>query len=245
MADLVNRRDAWRMVERKKFQPWNHLARCARCVPTTFAIFALLAVIFSSAPFAANVRAQAEACAQEDSSAPAPLSKTSKLMRKNLKDFGEVTPTLYRGAQPTKKGFRMLARMGINIVIDLRGNRKSERKFVESLGMQYVPIGWECSFPRDKTFARFLMLLQQNPDKKVFVHCRVGDDRTSMMIASYRIAEQGWSAERAKLEMEDFGFSFVHRHLICPRLASYEMKFPRRFSTSPAFRDLRHRNENP
>ena len=165
-------------------------------------------------------------------------------MRKNLRDFGEVTPTLYRGAQPTKKGFRMLSRMGINIVIDLRGNRKSERKFVEGLGMQYIPMGWECSFPKDKTFARFLMLLQQNPDKKVFVHCRVGDDRTSMMIASYRMAEQGWSAERAKLEMEDFGFSFLHRHLICPRLASYEMKFPRRFRTSPAFRGLKDGSQN-
>src|SRR5579859_4502990 len=141
MANSVNGTGAWRMVERKKLQARDYLARCARCIPITVAIFALLVVTVFPAPFAANGHAQANARAQEDSSAPVPLSKPSKLMRKNLRDFGEVTPTLYRGAQPTKKGFRMLARMGINIVIDLRGNRKSERKFVEGLGMRYVPMG--------------------------------------------------------------------------------------------------------
>jgi len=39
--------------------------------------------------------------------------------------------------------------------------------------------------------------------------------------------------------MEKFGFSFTHRRLICPGLSSYEEKFPQRFKTSPAFRDLR------
>ncbi|MHB8411569.1 MAG: fused DSP-PTPase phosphatase/NAD kinase-like protein [Candidatus Acidiferrales bacterium] len=193
---------------------------------------------------AANGYSRANGYAETDSPALGEHARPSKRMRKNLRDFGEVTPTLYRGAQPTKEGFRMLAHMGINIVIDLRGSRKSERKIVTGLGMQYVPMGWECSFPRDKTFARFLTLVRENPDKKIFVHCRVGDDRTSMMIASYRIAEQGWSAEKAKREMEQYGFSFLHRHVICPRLSSYERKFPRRFKTSPAFRGLRDRSQN-
>jgi len=50
-------------------------------------------------------------------------------------------------------------------------------------GMQYVAIPWHCPFPRDETFARFLRLMRDNPNKKVFVHCRLGDDRTGMMIA--------------------------------------------------------------
>jgi hypothetical protein len=82
-------------------------------------------------------------------------------------------------------------------------------------------------------------LLRKNPGKKIFVHCRLGDDRTGMMIASYRMAQEGWSAEKAEKEMEKFGFSFTHRRLICPGLSSYEEKFPQRFKTSPAFRDLR------
>ena len=36
--------------------------------------------------------------------------------------------------------------------------------------------------------------------------------------------------------MTDFGFSFVHRRLICPRLADYEEEFPNRLATVNAAR---------
>ncbi len=151
---------------------------------------------------------------------------------------GEVTPKLYRGAQPDSQGFKALAHMGVNIVVDLRGSRESERERVNKLGMEYVAIPWHCPFPKDEAFARFLELLRQNPGKKVFVHCRLGDDRAGMTIAAYRMAEQGWSSQEAMKEMEAYGFSLSH-HFICPNLSAYEASFPRRFSTSPAFRELR------
>jgi tyrosine-protein phosphatase SIW14 len=151
---------------------------------------------------------------------------------------GEVTPNLYRGAQPTAQGFKALASMGVNIVVDLRGLDKKELEQVNKLGMEYVAIPWHCPFPRDAAFAQFLELIQKNPGKKVFVHCRLGDDRAGMTIAAYRMAEQGWTSGEAMKEMEAYGFSLSH-HFICPSLSSYEASFPRRFSTSPAFRELR------
>jgi tyrosine-protein phosphatase SIW14 len=156
-----------------------------------------------------------------------------------IPDFAEITPTLYRGAQPRKHGLETLAKMGIQIVVDLRGDRKGERKEVASLGMQYVPMHWECSFPKDKTFAEFLTLIRKNPGKKIFVHCRVGDDRTGMMIAAYRMADEGWTPKQAMEEMNKYGFSLVHRRLICPRLSEYEEHFPERFATKPEFEELR------
>jgi protein tyrosine phosphatase (PTP) superfamily phosphohydrolase (DUF442 family) len=161
-----------------------------------------------------------------------------KLTIIGVPNAGEVTPDLYRGAQPNAHGFEALARMGINIVVDLRGSRESERARVNKLGMQYVAIPWHCPWPRDEAFARFLALLRQNPGKKVFVHCRLGDDRAGMTIAAYRMAEQGWTAQEAMKEMKAYGFSSSH-HFICPSLASYEASFPRRFSTEPAFQGLR------
>ncbi|MGH9781388.1 MAG: fused DSP-PTPase phosphatase/NAD kinase-like protein [Candidatus Acidiferrales bacterium] len=160
-------------------------------------------------------------------------------LRKNLSGFAQITPTPYRGAQASHDGFRKLAAMGVKIVIDLRGDRKSERKFVNSLGMTYIPMGWECSFPEDKTFAEFLTLIRDNPGKRIFVHCCVGDDRTGIMIAAFRMADQGWSADEAEKGMEGFGFDFLHRRVICPRLLSYEKHFPEHLRTNPAFRDLR------
>jgi protein tyrosine/serine phosphatase len=155
-----------------------------------------------------------------------------------LNNLAEVTPNLYRGAQPSSKGLQKLAKMGVNIVVDLRGDRAGERAQVEKLGMTYVAIPWHCPFPKDEAFAKFIAVTKANPSKKIFVHCRLGDDRAGMTIASYRMAEQGWSAEEAMHEMEAFGFTRSH-HFICPSLAGYEKDFPRRFKDDPAFEGLR------
>jgi tyrosine-protein phosphatase SIW14 len=161
-----------------------------------------------------------------------------RLTIEGVPNAGQVTGNLYRGGQPTATGFDALASMGINIVVDLRGSREGESERVAKLGMRYVAIPWHCPFPKDETFARFLTLLRQNPGKKVFVHCRLGDDRTGMMVAAYRMAEQKWTATEAMKEMEAFGFSTPH-HLICPSLSSYEESFPQRFKSDPAFDGLR------
>lgn len=167
-----------------------------------------------------------------------PHSVSGKRRVPGIGDFGEVTPRLFRGAQPTREGFQTLSKMGIDIVVDTRGNRtKSEGKEVRRLGMRYVAIPWHCPFPHDEVFARFLKLVRENPDKKIFVHCRLGDDRTGMMIAAYRMGAEGWTADRAMGEMEHYGFTGVH-HVICPTLASYEKSFPKRLRTDSAFRGL-------
>jgi len=161
-----------------------------------------------------------------------------------IPNAAEVTPHLYRGGVPSNRSLKKLSQMGIGIVIDLRGVSKDEKQEATKLGMQYIPLPWHCPFPRDAVFARFLTILRDNPERKVFVHCRLGDDRAGMMIAAYRMAEQGWTAEQAMKEMELYGFSFSHR-FICPSLASYEAHFPKRFKTSSAFTALRDERQPP
>lgn len=181
------------------------------------------------------------------SAGPVPTERTiaRKLAIEGVPKLGEVGPTLYRGAQPTRQGFQKLAEMGISIVVDLRERgRKSERQEVTSLGMRFVEIPWNCFHPKDTDIARFLKLLRDNRGKKVFVHCQTGDDRTGLMIAAYRMAEQGWTAKEAMKEMEAYGFTSTH-HLYCPGLSSYEARFPGRFKTAPAFRDLRPSEDVP
>ncbi len=78
---------------------------------------------------------------QPGSSAPLPhLYRIRQYGQKRkingIGDFGEVTPRLFRGAQPNKRGYAALAKMGINIVVDVRGNRASEGKEVRRHGMQ-------------------------------------------------------------------------------------------------------------
>jgi hypothetical protein len=177
---------------------------------------------------------------QQTETQQAPADTPAEVLGKELiPDFAAVTPALYRGAQPRQNGFEALAKMGIQIVVDLRGDRDGDRAEVTSLGMQYVPMHWQCSFPKDRIFADFLTLIRKNQGKKIFVHCRVGDDRTGMMIAAYRMAEEGWTAKRALDEMAKYGFSFAHKRLICPGLSEYEEHFPEHFATKPEFEELR------
>ena len=168
--------------------------------------------------------------------AEGPISQRVPL--NGVPNFGEVTSQLLRGAQPTAAGFEELSKRGVGLVISLRGESKLERAEVEKLGMQYVSISWHCAYPKDRQVAEFLKVVRANPDKKIFVHCRLGVDRTGLMIASYRIAEQGWTAARAHREMTAFGFDGFHS-MICPGLASYEAGFPTRFEKDSAFEPLR------
>jgi len=180
----------------------------------------------------------ARAQSTQDTPPPAQRSMGSRKHYVGLPNFGEVTPNLYRGGQPGADGLKALQTMGVSIVVDMRGSQsKHEQAAVETLGMEYVSIPWHCPLPSDEPFVKFLKLIEKNPDKKIFVHCRLGDDRTGMAIASYRMAEEGWSAKEAMREMELFGFGGVHR-VICPALAHYEKDFPKHMKTNPAFKEL-------
>ena len=68
--------------------------------------------------------------------------------------------------------------------------------------------------------------------------CRLGDDRTGMAVAAFRMANQDWSAQEAMEEMGAFGFTKIH-HIMCPLLARYENHSPQRYSTSGAFAEER------
>jgi tyrosine-protein phosphatase SIW14 len=157
----------------------------------------------------------------------------SRISKPGLANFAEVTPMLYRGGQPHGVGLQSLVHMGINTIIDVRltGNSK-EGAEAKKLGMDFVSLPWHCLFPKDDEIAKFLAYLREHPDKKVFVHCRYGDDRTGMMIAAYRMAVEGWSAADARKEMDAFGF----HHVICASLVGYEKNFPERLKKNSAFR---------
>ncbi len=157
-----------------------------------------------------------------------------RLSANGVSNFAEVTPNLYRGAQPERGGLESLAKMGINTVIDVRlTGADKEGAAAKKLGMDFVALPWHCLFPKDDAFARFLKYIREHPDKKVFVHCRYGDDRTGMMIAAYRMAVEGWTADEARKEMNAFGFHKV----ICASLVGYEKSFPERLKKDPAVHD--------
>jgi tyrosine-protein phosphatase SIW14 len=201
--------------------------------------FRVIGVLFLLAAIAGANGSEAQSGVPETKSkSPTTRVIGRKLREKGVPNFGEVTPTLYRGGLLKTDGLKTLAKMGIKVVVDTHANDVSEEKTVQGLGMEYVAIPWHCPWPKDEVFAKFLKVLRENRGKKVFVHCRLGDDRTGMMIAAYRMADEGWTADEAMNEMRAFGFTRAH-HLICPGLASYEKHFPERLKDSEVFAGAR------
>ncbi len=155
-----------------------------------------------------------------------------------LPNFGQISDTLFRGAQPKDAGYAELKKQGMEIVVSFRENRAqiaAERRAVEALGMRFVSIPWPpLDSPRNAQVAEFLELLRANPGKKIFAHCQRGAERTGVMVAAYRIAVDHWTPQQALDEMEVFGF----RGFWFRRFKNYVRKFPTLLDSDPALKPL-------
>src|SRR6267154_5289904 len=98
---------------------------CKRFASGCGAVFGC--ALIAGSMFAAPLKADSHSAEKHK---PAPKHRL-----RGVPQFAQVTPTLYRGAQPTAEGFASLDKLGVNIVVDLRGSRASERKLVTRLGM--------------------------------------------------------------------------------------------------------------
>ena len=130
-----------------------------------------------------------------------------------LPRFYQVAPGVYRGGQPKDGGFELLKQRGVKTIINLR-DEHDERERVEALGFHYVYLPMDA---RDEisagTIQTFLDTVSDPARQPVFIHCQRGADRTGFMVGLYRIAKQGWSAEKAYDEARDIGMRWWYRGL--------------------------------
>jgi len=158
---------------------------------------------------------------------------------RGLPNFGRVTDNLYRGGQPTSDGFNALHTMGVGIVVDFREkptDMTTEKRQVESLGMKSIAIPWSANHePSSDQIVQFLDLVRENPDTKIYVHCRRGADRTGAMIAAYRIAVEHKSAADAVSEMHQYHYDWLFRS----QLKRYIESLPALLENDPKFANYR------
>src|SRR6266446_946334 len=161
----------------------------------TFLALCLVAARASHAQTVADTSAQ-PVIARASFGAPAVKMKLA-----GVSNVGKVSEMLLRGAQPSARGLAELKKLGVTTIVDLRGNSGPvawERAQAESLGMRFVNIpvlGW--SAPDNAKVALFLKVVQQDPTQKIFIHCYYGEDRTGVMVATYRMAQQNWTSDQA------------------------------------------------
>lgn len=143
-----------------------------------------------------------------------------------LPNLYQVSPVLYRSAQPGVEGLDILNRQlarnyglptEIKTVISLRNNA-GDGALVKPVGVRYEQIHFNTWDVREEDVVRFLALVRNPKNQPVLLHCKHGADRTGMMVAIYRIVEQGWSKEAAIAEMTQGGFGY---HPIWSNLTRY------------------------
>src|ERR1700730_12278309 len=167
-----------------------------------------------------------------------------KLKIRGVPNPGKINDGLYRGAQPNEQGLEELKKLGITTVVDLRAEDRRklewERQQAERLGMRFVhiPIAGFAA-PTNEEVAQFLSLFS-DPQQKIFVHCLLGEDRTGVFVATYRMSVQKWPVTQALREMYSFGFNgFLH-----PAMKAFVRDFPARLTFAPAFSSL-HNSQTP
>jgi len=147
-----------------------------------------------------------------------------------IRNLVQVDDGLYRGAQPSADGMRQLASMGIKTIVDLRRYSRDmdeERRLAEQLGIRWVSLPvWVWSRPSEAQMREFLAIAGDPSQRPVFVHCRLGRNRTGVMAALYRIAMQGWTPSRAYEEGRQLGLTPWNPVARCAVLRDIPRWFP-------------------
>ena len=170
---------------------------------TFFRTYIFFAVFFLSAVFLPCSAGPASAASAEEPRNPAWAVPVTLEASENL---FQVAPCFYRSAQPDATAMKAYEGMGIRTVINLRGMHSDDDEAKgTSLILRRIAINtWDIT---DEHVVGVLALLRTE-QKPVLLHCMHGADRTGLMVAMYRIVEQGWTKEAALDELKNGGYGY-------------------------------------
>jgi protein tyrosine/serine phosphatase len=124
-------------------------------------------------------------------------------------NLNQVTPFLYRSAQPDSGGFMNMAKtLKVKTVIDLRESQTDAAYLGDSkIKPFYVPMN-ALRITNEQIIQALTLIKAHEGEGPILVHCQHGADRTGVVIAMYRIIYQGWSKQQAIDEMKNGGYNF-------------------------------------
>ncbi|MEW6250597.1 MAG: hypothetical protein AB1716_08105 [Planctomycetota bacterium] len=165
-----------------------------------------------------------------------------------LRHFGVVSAgRLYRCGQPKPAELGdLIERLGLRAVVSVRGQRGAddpdgwepeERAVCAAREVEFTTI--PCNHrnpPTAEQAARFLALCADAGRCPVLVHCRLGQQRTLLFCALYRVHIDGLAPDKAEREMDTLGFG-VHKRRHRQLLAAF-----RQLARTPLLRNAEPSN---
>lgn len=116
-----------------------------------------------------------------------------------------LLPTLATAGQPTAEQLAVIQAAGYELVINLALPTSTraladEPELIQKLGMDYVaiPVAWET--PALDDLDRFLAVMEQNSDRKIFVHC-AANMRVSAFVYVYRLLKTDCDRKQALADL--------------------------------------------
>ena len=119
----------------------------------------------------------------------------------------KVTDYLYRSEQPTEEGMKDLEILGIKTIINLRPLYADSDK-IKGTGLRVEELSVKAWHIEDVDVVRALRIIRKRENGPFLIHCSHGADRVGVMIAMFRVVEQGWTKEDAIQEMMYGGYGF-------------------------------------
>lgn len=157
--------------------------------------------------------------------------------RTGLPNLYQVTPLLFRAAQPESAGFAQMLQLGIRSALSLR-QTVDDRALAQGSGVAVMRVPMKARHVGENHGERVVLAMRAlrgaMQDGPVLVHCHHGADRTGVICALWRILYQGWSRAEAADELINGGFGFhriwanIPRYLATVDVVSLRARIERR-----------------
>lgn len=128
-------------------------------------------------------------------------------------NFGQVTPRIYRSALPSVERLKHLKEVyGIELVLDLRHDSTIYDVInAKSIGVELIRLPMrDDEFPSTAQVQAVLSWMRSDVVK--LINCKGGRHRTGLMVAVYRVVDQGYSKKEAWEEAEKYGWYDANGH---------------------------------
>lgn len=134
-----------------------------------------------------------------------PPNWAQPLAQQGLPNLHQVTPTIYRSAQPLGGAQAAIDALGIKSVVSLRWTRDDPGVLPKTKRIHAPIESWDVDHDE---IMRALRALVDPENQPVLLHCRHGADRTGTVVAAYRMIVEDWSPEDAIQEMREGGYNY-------------------------------------
>ena len=131
-----------------------------------------------------------------------------------LNNLGSVVPRLWRCAQPDADGISSIFELGVSTIFKLNTDNPEEQGWCDKHGLKLenYPLHLINDLPSIMTIVG--AITEEMKRGEVIVHCLHGIDRTGLIIAAWRILNQGWTVQQADVERKLYGVVGPFREMI-------------------------------